>query len=199
MLVALAGAFPVLLPYALAAYGGHSRLLAQVVESHPIACGDVFRRMAAKLLCARAGGDAAAFLANFGQLGVACESRMDGITHVARRYAAEFLRPGSGRCIPKVDVRNAFNTCSRSDFLHVVPPFFPHKIPKQETKKTNQKTTTQKPIKRARPHISKLSKNNAAVQGGIAARVPEAFGWLSSLSCELELCSAAIAGVLRVN
>jgi hypothetical protein len=35
MLVALAGAFPALLPYALAAYGGHSRLLAQgeVVES----------------------------------------------------------------------------------------------------------------------------------------------------------------------
>jgi hypothetical protein len=29
----------------------------------PIACGDVFRRMAAKLLCARAGEDAAAFLA----------------------------------------------------------------------------------------------------------------------------------------
>jgi hypothetical protein len=91
----------------------------------PIACGDVFRRMAAKLLCARAGEDAAAFLANFGQLGVACESGMDGITHAARRYAAEFLRPGSGRCILKVDVRNAFNTCSRSDFLHVVREQFP--------------------------------------------------------------------------
>jgi hypothetical protein len=80
---------------------------------------------AAWLLCARAGEDAAAFLANFGQLGVACESEMDGITHAARRYAAEFLRPGSGRCILKVDVRNAFNTCSRSDFLHVVREQFP--------------------------------------------------------------------------
>jgi hypothetical protein len=59
---------------------------------------------------------AAAFLANFGQLGVACETGMDGITHAARRYAAEFLRPGSGRCILKVDVRSTFNTCSRSDF-----------------------------------------------------------------------------------
>jgi hypothetical protein len=91
----------------------------------PIACGDVFRRMAAKLLCTRAGEDAAAFLATFGQLGVACEAGMDGITHAARRYAAEFLRPGGGRCILKVDVRNAFNTCSRSDFLHMVREQFP--------------------------------------------------------------------------
>jgi hypothetical protein len=75
------------------------------VRLRPIAC-DVFRRMAAKLLCARAGEDAAAFLANFGQLGVACESGMDGITHAARRYAAEFLHPGSGRCILKGNVQS---------------------------------------------------------------------------------------------
>jgi hypothetical protein len=55
----------------------------------PIACGDVFRRMAAKLLCARAGEDAAAFLANFGQLGVACESGMDGIDATLRSSFAQ--------------------------------------------------------------------------------------------------------------
>jgi hypothetical protein len=58
----------------------------------PIAFADVFRRMAAKLLCARAGEDAAAFLANFGQLGVACESGMDGITQLDATLRSSFVQ-----------------------------------------------------------------------------------------------------------
>jgi hypothetical protein len=91
----------------------------------PIACGDVFRRMAAKLLCAAVADDARAHLKECGQLGVCVPGGMDAISHAARRYAQDFLQPGSDRVIFKADFRNAFNCCARSEFLQAVRDQFP--------------------------------------------------------------------------
>ena len=91
----------------------------------PIACGDVFRRLAAKLLCSAVAPHAKEYLSRRGQLGVAVDGGMDGITHAARRYAAACVTGGSDRAIFKADVKNAFNSCKRSDFLHVVEQQFP--------------------------------------------------------------------------
>jgi hypothetical protein len=85
----------------------------------PIACGDVFRRTAAKLLCAAVADDARAHLKECGQLGVCVPGGMDAISHAARRYAQDFLQSGSDRVIFKADFRNAF-TCCASEFLQAV-------------------------------------------------------------------------------
>jgi hypothetical protein len=91
----------------------------------PIACGDVFRRMAAKLLCTAVADDARAHLKECGQLGVCVPGGMDAISHAARRYAQHFLHTGSDRVIFKADFRNAFNCCSRTEFLQAVREHFP--------------------------------------------------------------------------
>jgi hypothetical protein len=54
----------------------------------PIAYGNVFRRMAAKLLCAAVADDARAHLKECAQLGVCATGRMGALSHAARRHGA---------------------------------------------------------------------------------------------------------------
>ena len=79
------------------------------------------------LLCKHVETDARVFLTRAHQLGVAVPNGMDAIAHAVRRYARLYLCNGAARLrvLLKVDKRNAFNSCLRSDFLKIVRDEFP--------------------------------------------------------------------------
>lgn len=93
----------------------------------PIACGDVLRRMAARLLAAKASHKLARYLLEKRQVGVRTPSGAEAAQLAARRFAAAM---SPDMVLVKLDFRNAFNTVSRQAFVDEVarlaPEIFPH-------------------------------------------------------------------------
>jgi hypothetical protein len=77
----------------------------------PIASGDVFRRLGAKLLAAKVKRDMATLLLDHGQVGVGVPGGAEIATHLARRVGDFWQQPDfADHVIVKIDVKNAFNT-----------------------------------------------------------------------------------------
>jgi hypothetical protein len=84
----------------------------------PIASGDVFRRLGAKLLAAKVKKDMATLLLDHGQVGVGVPGGAEIATHLARRVGDLWQQPDfADHVIVKIDVKNAFNTVDRSAML----------------------------------------------------------------------------------
>ncbi len=82
----------------------------------PIACGDVFRRLAAKILLSRAAPVLCNFFVSKKQFGVNAQNGAGCITRMVSRYADK-LTPG--RVILKLDFKNAFNLAARAALTHL--------------------------------------------------------------------------------
>ena len=99
----------------------------------PIACGEILRRLAAKLLCAKVKKLVAPMLLNAAQIGVAVAGGADAMCYVARRLSRRWLRDRPrGKCFVKIDMKNAFNCVDRSKMLAIikerVPLLYPYAV-----------------------------------------------------------------------
>ena len=109
-------------------------------DVHPIASGEIFRRLVSKCLCATNKEDAAAFFLPAGQFGVACPSGTERVIHRTRRVVQATMNQNKADgmhkehiehnddqdfVILKVDLKNAFNKVSRLHILRLVRKHFP--------------------------------------------------------------------------
>ncbi|KAJ9445016.1 SLACS reverse transcriptase [Diplonema papillatum] len=97
----------------------------------PIACGEVLRRVAAKIL-ARDKSVVQAIkpiLARCGQTGVGMKSGADAMACAMRCVGERYRHSGQGRGIVKVDLRNAFNNVNRGAILKAVAESTPGLLP----------------------------------------------------------------------
>ncbi|KAJ9442663.1 Retrotransposable element SLACS 132 kDa protein [Diplonema papillatum] len=97
----------------------------------PIACGEILRRLAAKVLA----GDkttkdlAKRVLASVGQTGVGMKSGADTMIACMRMVGNAYMAQGSGRGFVKIDLKNAFNLVSRTAILKAVRDLAPSLLP----------------------------------------------------------------------
>ena len=92
----------------------------------PIACGDVFRRLAGKIICASIKKPAAEFLLRHAQVGVAVSAGAESMTYTARRLVACWRERGlSTNVFFKCDFKNAFNLVDRSRMLEACAASMP--------------------------------------------------------------------------
>jgi hypothetical protein len=91
----------------------------------PIASGDVFRRIAGKLL-ANAATPAEAFLKARRQIGIRTPNGIEAAQLGARRYANGMV---PGKVMLKGDIKNAFNSLWRATFLEVLSRLVPGLCP----------------------------------------------------------------------
>ena len=93
----------------------------------PIACGDVFRRLAGKWLMQKVRPSITPELLPH-QVGVGCKNGADIAVQCVRMYA-RYARSAGGiaaqRCVMTIDIRNAFNTLDRAKLLDVVAEKLP--------------------------------------------------------------------------
>ena len=99
----------------------------------PIACGEILRRLAAKLLCAKVKKLVAPMLLDSAQVGVAVAGGADAMCYAARRLSRLWLRDRPrNKCFVKVDMRNAFNCIDRSKMLGIIkariPSLYPYAV-----------------------------------------------------------------------
>ncbi|KAJ9449270.1 hypothetical protein DIPPA_20933 [Diplonema papillatum] len=97
----------------------------------PIACGEVLRRMAAKILARDKSVVQAVkpILERCGQTGVGMKSGADAMVCAMRCVGEAYRRDGQGRGILKVDLQNAFNKVSREAILQAVAESAPGLLP----------------------------------------------------------------------
>jgi hypothetical protein len=104
-----------------------ARLVALVKKQggvRPIACGDVFRRLAGKWLCAKVRREASTFFGSLQQAGVCVERGAEGLVHTVRRWCGANAGDPAAALL-KVDWANAFNSVSRGALLTEVHTHFP--------------------------------------------------------------------------
>ncbi|RUP29739.1 MAG: hypothetical protein EKK45_10165, partial [Curvibacter sp.] len=93
----------------------------------PIACGDVFRRIAARILAGNASRQLSPFLFSNRQVGVQAPCGAEAAQLAARRFAAAASEED---VVLKLDFKNAFNTIARQSFVEGVssrvPALLPH-------------------------------------------------------------------------
>ena len=114
-------------PDSVAEYLHGARLLAFLKKcggTRPIAVGDVFRRLAAKIVCFRERESVGSYLRPR-QFGFATRGGSEIVVHTAR----EFINSNTQCVAFKVDFRNAFNEASRSNILHQVHERAPGALP----------------------------------------------------------------------
>jgi hypothetical protein len=93
----------------------------------PIACGDVWRRLAARCVCRDFGGRFSEVLAPF-QFGVSLQEGREALVHAAR-VLYEQASSSSDFVVLKFDFQNAFNCVRRQSFLDEVAARFPSLLP----------------------------------------------------------------------
>ncbi len=111
-----------------------ARLVALVKKDgglRPIACGEILRRLTAKVLAGdKVTKELAKSLKAMGQCGVGVPAGADGVVNCMRRLSAAFLEAmekDGGTC--KIDMKNAFNLADREKFLEAVAKYAPDPRP----------------------------------------------------------------------
>ena len=90
----------------------------------PIAVGEVIRRLASRLCCLVVRPSLPNVFLPYGQVGVGISGGLEAAIHVTRRYIFQHASD-STIALLKVDMKNAFNECSRSAFFDRVAIDFP--------------------------------------------------------------------------
>ena len=88
----------------------------------PLAAGDVLRRIAAKLLCRKVASACRTFFSTRNQVGVGIRAGAEAMIHQSRWHLGKMAE---GDVVLKIDVRNAFNSMSRSSFFAALHLNFP--------------------------------------------------------------------------
>ena len=90
----------------------------------PIAVGEVIRRLASRLCCLAVRPSLPSVFLPYGQVGVGISGGLETAIHVTRRYIFQHASD-STLALLKIDMKNAFNECSRSAFFNRVAVDFP--------------------------------------------------------------------------
>jgi len=94
----------------------------------PIAVGEVLRRLVGRVSCAAARSRLPDLFLPYGQVGVGVRGGLEAAVHSLRSFITAHGHKEDLCCL-KLDMRNAFNECSRSAFLHrareELPELFP--------------------------------------------------------------------------
>ena len=100
---------------------------ARGMQIHPIAAGNVFRRIASKCVCQL---NQSRFQTTLGklQVGVACPAGAESVVH-ATRICVDTHFDSQEFVLLKVDFANAFNSISRDALLEQVRSLFPDLLP----------------------------------------------------------------------
>ena len=83
----------------------------------PIAVGEVLRRLASRLCCSAVRPYLPDIFLPYGQVGVGVKGGLEAAVHGLRKLIVDNSQ-NDELCCAKVDMRNAFNECRRSSFLH---------------------------------------------------------------------------------
>ena len=83
----------------------------------PIAVGEVLRRLVSRLACTSARSRLPEIFLPYGQVGVGIRGGLEAAVHTLRSFVATH-GADQNLCCLKLDMRNAFNECSRSSLLH---------------------------------------------------------------------------------
>ena len=100
----------------------HKKSTSGTLGLRPIACGEILRRIAAKLLCALVSGWAKVFFTARQQFGVAVPNGAEAIIHVADEYVA---KSSETEGVLKTDWGNAFNAAPRATIIEETEKHFP--------------------------------------------------------------------------
>ena len=97
----------------------------------PIAAGEIFRRMAGKIIMSKIDKQAGEALLERQQFAVGVKGGAEALIHAARRVITRYREsPGSARKVfLKADRRNAFNKVSRQKFLTMCQKIIPDALP----------------------------------------------------------------------
>jgi hypothetical protein len=90
----------------------------------PIAMGNIFRRIVAKIICKRISGEAGNILRPH-QLGCATKAGGEAIIHAIRSEINFHAENSSDQILLKIDCINAFNLIKRSEFIKAFSSKFP--------------------------------------------------------------------------
>ena len=90
----------------------------------PIAVGEVLRRLASRLCCSAVRPYLPDIFLPYGQVGVGVKGGLEAAVHGLRKLIVDNSQ-NDELCCAKVDMRNAFNECRRSSFLHRVKDELP--------------------------------------------------------------------------
>ena len=82
----------------------------------PIAVGEVIRRLTSRLCCLAVRPSLPGVFIPYGQVGVGIPGGLETAIHVTRRYISQHSSDSSLGLL-KIDMKNAFNECSRSAFF----------------------------------------------------------------------------------
>ena len=93
----------------------------------PVAVGETWRRLTAKILCADLVEDIRDHLEPV-QLGVGSKAACEAIVHVTRQWCSRHAADRN-KCLVKMDLSNAFNCVDRSAVLHAVRRVVPELVP----------------------------------------------------------------------
>jgi len=90
----------------------------------PIAVGEVIRRLTSRLCCLAVRPSLPGVFIPYGQVGVGIPGGLETAIHVTRRYISQHSSDTSLGLL-KIDMKNAFNECSRSAFFDRIVDDFP--------------------------------------------------------------------------
>lgn len=96
-------------------------------DIRPIAVGETLRCIVNSCLMSRASSRAATFFHSL-QIGIATKSGAETVVHSVRRLYDKFHN-NPGYALLSVDLKNAFNLCSRKAFLQGINDRFPMLLP----------------------------------------------------------------------
>ena len=103
---------------------GYAFVKSKQMNIRPIGCGETLRRIAGKFWTGYLGERIGRYLMPEYQLGIGCKLGIDIAFHHIRRYREEMVRSEDFKVLMLIDVKNAFNTCDRQDFLDEVRSHF---------------------------------------------------------------------------
>ena len=90
----------------------------------PIAVGEVIRRLASRLCCLAVRPSLPSVFIPYGQVGVGIPGGLETAIHITRHYIYQHASD-SFLALLKIDMKNAFNECSRTVFFERVAEDFP--------------------------------------------------------------------------
>jgi len=113
------------------------------VPVRPIACGEIFRRLAGKIMLSRVSDEAATYLCTRKQLGVGVKGGIEAITHAVQKLIRAYLSDPithARKVYVKADLRNAYNIFLREKMLQAARARVPGILPYLSTAYTKRTT-----------------------------------------------------------
>ena len=90
----------------------------------PIEVGEVLRRLTSRVCCSAVKPRLSEVFLPYGQVGVGTKGGLEAAVHTARTFIQDHGQDENFCCL-KIDMKNAFNECSRSSFLRCLNQEFP--------------------------------------------------------------------------